>query len=93
MHSLLAPFLVTIYCLTFAFTITPLPTHLCDLLGGGRGGLGRLPVLRLLDGASVGVLCEVSQCPDYPEMVHTTYKDLLLIERFNKGESFSVSGY
>ena len=33
MHSLLAPFLVAIYSLTLAFTITPQPTHLCDLLG------------------------------------------------------------
>ena len=43
MHSLLATFLLAIYCLTFAFTITPQPMHLCrlcDLLGGADVGSG-----------------------------------------------------
>ena len=36
-----------LYCFTLVYTITPLPTHLCNLLGPGRGRLGRFPVLRL----------------------------------------------
>ena len=49
------PFLICFYCF-----ITPLPTHLCNLLGPGRGRLGRLPVLRL-QGRGGGLLGEGSR--------------------------------